>query len=178
MSVLPPLPTSFNLTIANNSDTLCTLQICPLTLAHIDYLPNLAGNLLYTVIFGLALIAQVAMTIRYKIWGFGCAAFMGLLLEILGYAARIQMRSNPFIKGPFLQYGSALSGQSLANFIAGISYALQLGLLSCQQQSISASHASLSPIRKKSLGSDLQHIHGCSSPVTSLLCCFRPLEEL
>jgi hypothetical protein len=120
MSVLPPLPAGFNLTIANNSDTLCTLQICPLSLAHIDYLPNLGGNLLYTVVFGLALVAQVAITVRYKIWGFGCAIFMGLLLEILGYAARIQMRSNPFIKGPFLQYVSALFGQGLADLFAGI----------------------------------------------------------
>lgn len=112
MSLIPNLPVGFNMTIANNSDTLCTLQICPLTLAHVDYLPNLGGNLFYTTIFGLAIVAQIGLAIRYKIWGFGCAMFGGLVLEILGYVARVQMHSNPFIKNPFLQYVSPFQSKS------------------------------------------------------------------
>jgi hypothetical protein len=80
----------------------CTLQTCPLSLAHTNYLPTLAGNALYASIFGLCLIAQVILCIRYRIWGFLVGMFGGLVLEIIGYVARIMMHSNPFTKTNFL----------------------------------------------------------------------------
>ena len=95
------LPAGFNMTLVNNTD-LCTFQTCPLSLANFDYVPTLGGNVLYATIFGMALIAQLFFTIRYKTWGYGVAMFGGLLLEIIGYAARIQMHFNPFTSNPFL----------------------------------------------------------------------------
>ena len=108
MSLPTNLPPGFNMTWAQNPDIYCNLQNCPLSLAHVQYIINLGGNLLYVAIFGLAILAQIGLTIRFKIWGFGGAMFGGLLLEIIGYVARVQMHSNPFSKGPFLMYGRSL----------------------------------------------------------------------
>ncbi|KAK4939458.1 phospholipid-translocating ATPase rsb1 [Elasticomyces elasticus] len=103
LNVPPNLPANFNVTLLNNTD-LCTFQTCPLSLAHVGYDPNLAGNVLYIAIFALALAAQVLFAIKYRIWGYGIAMFGGLLLEIVGYVARVQMHYHPFAKTPFLMY--------------------------------------------------------------------------
>jgi len=104
MSIIPAgVPLNFNATLLNNTD-LCTLKTCPLVLAHVDYIPNLAGNVLYAAIFGLAIITQTFFAIKYRTWGYGVAMFGGLTLEIIGYVARIQMHFNPFSSNPFLMY--------------------------------------------------------------------------
>ena len=71
------LPPNFNATLVNNTD-LRTLQTCPLVLAHVDYIPSLAGNVLYAAMFSLALIAQILFIIRYRTWGYGVAMYGGL----------------------------------------------------------------------------------------------------
>jgi hypothetical protein len=80
----------------------CTLQTCPLSMAHVTYLPSLPGNALYAALFGLCLIVQIFLCVRYRIWGFLGGMFGGLVLEIVGYVARIMMHSNPFTKSNFL----------------------------------------------------------------------------
>ncbi|MCJ1400629.1 hypothetical protein MMC11_003837 [Xylographa trunciseda] len=82
----------------------CTLDTCPLSEAHFDYLPSLGGNALYAAIFGIVLGVQLFFGIRYKTWGYMGAMFGGLILEIIGYASRIQMHFNPFSSSPFLIY--------------------------------------------------------------------------
>lgn len=103
MPYIPPdLPANFNQTLLNNTD-LCTLQTCPLSLANFTYVPNLFGNVLYAAIFGLVLISQIGLTIKYRsTWGYGVAMACGLALEVVGYVARIQMHQNPFPSNPFL----------------------------------------------------------------------------
>lgn len=103
MSIIPAgVPANFNATLLNNTD-LCTFQTCPLALAHVNYVPNLGGNALYAAIFGLAMTAQISLTIKHRgTWGYGVAMFGGLILEIIGYVARIQMHANPFKSNPFL----------------------------------------------------------------------------
>jgi hypothetical protein len=46
---------------------------------------------------------QVFFGIRYRTWGFLGCLIGGLILEILGYVARVQLHYNPFRKGPFIQ---------------------------------------------------------------------------
>lgn len=91
---------TFNQTLLNNLE-LCTSCTCPLTLegvqlAWVDYYPSLVGNVLFTAIFGLFLIVQIVLGIRYKTTGYMISMIIGLLLEILGYVARILMRSSMF----------------------------------------------------------------------------------
>ncbi|MCJ1300193.1 hypothetical protein MMC08_002988, partial [Hypocenomyce scalaris] len=81
---------------------LCTIQICPLSLAHVKYFPNLAGNALYLAIFSLLLFIQAFLGIRYRTWGFMTGLLFGLLGEIIGYAGRVQMHFNIWTFNPFL----------------------------------------------------------------------------
>ncbi|KAK9320887.1 RTA1 like protein-domain-containing protein [Lipomyces orientalis] len=85
-------------------DNLCTLQTCTLEQAHFTYIPNLGGNAFYAAWFGLLVILQILLLVRYRIWGYSVAMFGGLVLEILGYVGRIQMHFNPFTKNPFTMY--------------------------------------------------------------------------
>lgn len=92
----PPIPADAIL------DEYCTLALCPLSLAQVHYVPSLAGNALYTAIFVLVLALQLFLGIRYKTWGFMVGMCSGIILEVIGYIARIQMHSNPFRENPFL----------------------------------------------------------------------------
>ncbi|KAB8337086.1 hypothetical protein FH972_021390 [Carpinus fangiana] len=83
---------------------LCNLSICPLDFAHFTYIPTLAGNVVYLAIFALLLTPQVFLGIRGKTWGYMVGMVCGLILEIIGYAGRVQMHFNPFPSAPFLTY--------------------------------------------------------------------------
>ena len=80
----------------------CTLSTCPISYAQLLYQPNIGGNAFFISIFALALFFQVFAGIRYRTWGYLVGLFCGLVLEIVGYAARIRMHYNPFIQGPFV----------------------------------------------------------------------------
>ena len=83
-------------TILSNHDALCNITLCDLTLAHFDYIPSLGGNAVYAAIFGVYLITNVFLGIRYKTWGYSAALFLGLYGEIIGYIGRILLYQNPF----------------------------------------------------------------------------------
>ena len=86
-------------------DVYCTVKTCPLDLAQIiGYIPTLAGNSLFLGLFGLALILQVFLGIRFKTWGFLLGMVLGLLLEILGYLGRVELHNNPFSADWFKMY--------------------------------------------------------------------------
>jgi hypothetical protein len=97
MSTSNPLPPNIT-----DPTTQCTLALCPLSLAQIFYIPSLAGNILYLILFGLLLLSQLGLGIKYRTWGFATGMFGGLFLEILGYAGRVKMHYNPFKIDPFL----------------------------------------------------------------------------
>lgn len=75
---------------------LCTLAICPMDYAQIEYVPTLGGNAAYLAIFAVFLAAQGALVAKYRTWGFYVGMFCGLLLEVIGYAGRIGLHNNPF----------------------------------------------------------------------------------
>jgi hypothetical protein len=79
----------------------CTLTTCTLAEAEILYIPSLAGNAFFLAMFVLVLLAHTGLGIRYKTWGVLFGMFCGLLLEVLGYAGRVQLHYNPFKFGPF-----------------------------------------------------------------------------
>ncbi|KAI4178746.1 MAG: hypothetical protein L6R41_008235, partial [Letrouitia leprolyta] len=95
------LPPNFNQTLLNNTD-LCTLSTCPLTLASVDYIPSLAGNIVYLSLFSVILLLQALFGIKWRTWSFFGAMFGGLVLEVIGYVARVQMHDNVFASDPFL----------------------------------------------------------------------------
>ncbi|KAL5329471.1 hypothetical protein ACEPPN_002985 [Leptodophora sp. 'Broadleaf-Isolate-01'] len=87
----------------------CTLSTCSLLNGQVRYQPNLGGNIFYIAIFSLAIFLQVLFGSWYRTWGYLVGLFCGLVLEIVGYAARVQMHYNPFTKGPFVMYLVALT---------------------------------------------------------------------
>lgn len=82
----------------------CTLETCPMSYAHITYLPNLGGNAFYIALFALFIPVQLYLGTRHRTWGYLFGAICGLILEVLGYIGRIYMRHNPFIDRWFIMY--------------------------------------------------------------------------
>ena len=74
----------------------CTVATCPLSCAQMDYVPTLAGNAVYAAAFGLLLVAQIVLGVKFKTWGFMVGMVCGLILEVVGYAGRIMLHHNPF----------------------------------------------------------------------------------
>lgn len=94
--------------MSNNQTSLdpsdyCTLAICPIDLAYIYYVPSLAGNAFYAGIFGLFLLAQCILGIRFRTWGYLAGLLGGLVLEVIGYVGRLQLHNNPFKFTPYLE---------------------------------------------------------------------------
>ncbi|KAF7714258.1 Uncharacterized protein PECH_008930 [Penicillium ucsense] len=89
---------------STNPSDYCTLGTCPLSEAHVNYVPSLPGNAFFLALFAVLLAAQVVLVIRYRTWGYFAGLFGGLVLEVIGYAGRLQMHSNPFRFNPFLEY--------------------------------------------------------------------------
>lgn len=83
-------------------DNDCSLSTCPIALAEVEYDPSLGGNAFYLAIFAILLLIQVFLGITSRTWGFLGDLVGGLVLEVMGYAGRIQLHFNPFHKNPFV----------------------------------------------------------------------------
>ncbi|KAF7916942.1 uncharacterized protein EAE98_010373 [Botrytis deweyae] len=83
---------------------LCTLDTCDLSLSSFEYRPTVVGNTIYAGLFGVFCIAQLALGIKFKIWGYMVAIILGLILEIIGYIARVLINNYPFDNDYFLMY--------------------------------------------------------------------------
>lgn len=79
----------------------CKVETCPLSLAQYTYIPNLAGNILYSGLFAIFLVFQLFFGIRYRTWGFLAGMFVGLALEVWGWGARVLLHYFPFRGGWF-----------------------------------------------------------------------------
>ena len=80
----------------------CTLETCCLAQSNFLYIPSYGGNMFFAVIFGVLILPQLFLGIRYKTWGFMVGMCIGLALEVIGYASRILIHDNPFDGNAFL----------------------------------------------------------------------------
>ncbi|RDW63665.1 hypothetical protein BP6252_11210 [Coleophoma cylindrospora] len=87
----------------------CTLETCPLSDAYVNYDPSLVANTLYLALFSAFLLIHVIQGYRYRAWTYTIAVVLGLVGEIIGYVARVQMHFNPFLANPFLMYLSCIT---------------------------------------------------------------------
>jgi hypothetical protein len=94
-------PVNYTLLLEEYNINNCTLTTCPVELANIRYVPSLAGNASYLAVFVFFLLVHIILGIRFRTWGFLGGMVGGLILEIIGYAARIGMHNNQFISTPF-----------------------------------------------------------------------------
>ncbi|OUM53079.1 hypothetical protein BVG19_g2328 [[Candida] boidinii] len=65
------------------------LQIRDSTYNYYDFIPSLVGNGIFLAVFSIMLAAQFGLMIYTKQWWFGTCYVCGLILEVLGYAARV-----------------------------------------------------------------------------------------
>ena len=66
------------------------------SIASLSFTPLLAPNAVFLTIFILLLLLHITLVIRFW-WFYGYAIGMlgGLLLEVLGYVAKVQLSHNP-----------------------------------------------------------------------------------
>jgi len=83
---------------------LCTLDTCCLAQSSFHYRPDFGGNLFFLIFFAIFIVPQLALSVWKRTWGFGVGMLLGLLLEVVGYAARIILHNNPFDNNGFLMY--------------------------------------------------------------------------
>ena len=88
--------------ILNFDWNLCVIQTFSLSLLEIYSSSSFAGNALYLAIFALILAILFSLGIRYRTWGFLSGLLGGLLLELIGYAGRVQLHYNDWPVSPFL----------------------------------------------------------------------------
>ncbi|KAI5205408.1 putative RTA1 domain protein [Aureobasidium subglaciale] len=93
---------ALNGTLISKDD--CKLGVCSLDYAQIEYVPTFAGNLAYLIVFAVFLPAQIGLVWKYRTWGYFVGMFCGILLEILGYVARVLLHDNPFDFDQFVLY--------------------------------------------------------------------------
>jgi len=80
----------------------CTLSTCPILYAYVRYQPDIGGNIFLMLLFTVVLLFQAVFAIRFRTWVFLVGMFCGLVLEIIGYGARIAVHFNPFRSAPFV----------------------------------------------------------------------------
>jgi hypothetical protein len=74
----------------------CTLDLCPVEYSVFEYIPSLAANSTFLVLFAISGFIHIYQGIRSKQWFFMFAAIFGCLTEVIGYAGRIELHKNPF----------------------------------------------------------------------------------
>ncbi|KAH8671574.1 RTA1 like protein-domain-containing protein [Xylariales sp. PMI_506] len=80
----------------------CTLSTCPISETSLGYVPNFGGNIFFVAWFAILTISQLVICTRHKTWSYLFGQFCGLILEAVGYGARVQLSRNPFASGPFI----------------------------------------------------------------------------
>lgn len=74
---------------------------CPVKGTIYGYTPNLIANAIFAGAFGLFLAAHLLLPFKYKTWTFGILMSLGAFAEVVGYAGRIIMHSNPWNNAGF-----------------------------------------------------------------------------
>ncbi|CAM1509006.1 Fc.00g027450.m01.CDS01 [Cosmosporella sp. VM-42] len=89
--MMPP-----NNVIIFGPDSNCTLDICPLEWSVYKYRPSLPTNIVFLILYALAMAVHIYLGVRWKSWGFMTFMILGCFVEIIGYVGRIIMYNNPF----------------------------------------------------------------------------------
>lgn len=77
------------------------LEVSTYTETMADVLYDLAGNVTFLTLFAILLPPQLWFGYRHKTWGFTFGMICGLVLEVIGYVARVQMHHG---EGRFAMY--------------------------------------------------------------------------
>jgi hypothetical protein len=97
-------------------DANCTLDLCSVEYSVFEYLPSLPANSVFLALFALSGFIHVYQGIRSRQWFYMWATVLGCITEVIGYAGRIELHSNPFNFNYFLIQISELP--TLVPFVA------------------------------------------------------------
>jgi len=69
---------------------------CPVEGTLYGYYPSIGANAFFAAFFGLCLVINLGLGIRYKTWTYMIALCLGCLGELVGYIGRILLYNNPY----------------------------------------------------------------------------------
>jgi len=69
---------------------------CPVEGTLYGYYPSIEANAFFAAFFGLCLVINLVLGIRYKTWTYMIALCLGCLGELVGYIGRILLYNNPY----------------------------------------------------------------------------------
>lgn len=87
---------------AGGDNSNCTIAHCPVELSVYGYRPSLAASGALIALYGICMIIQIALGLRYKSWWFMACMILGCIDEILGYGGRIMYWQNPWDNAGFI----------------------------------------------------------------------------
>ncbi|TGJ78955.1 hypothetical protein E0Z10_g9815 [Xylaria hypoxylon] len=84
----------------------CTPETCTLSESYYGYRPNLGIDIFFSIVYVAILVHCLYIAIRKRKWlSYTICVFLGAILELVGFAARIYGYSYPFLKiGWVIQY--------------------------------------------------------------------------
>ncbi|KAM5345855.1 hypothetical protein ACJ41O_011716 [Fusarium nematophilum] len=77
-------------------DANCTLDLCPIEWSVYQYRPSLPSNIVFIILYALAMGIHIFLGIRWRSWFYMTFMILGCFFEIIGYIGRILLYSNPF----------------------------------------------------------------------------------
>lgn len=88
----------FNQTISNG-----TRQIPPNGIGALNFTPMFSPSVIFASIFGLLLLTHLILAVRHwRYYGYAIGMLCGLLLEMLGYIAKVQLSRNRMNKNAYI----------------------------------------------------------------------------
>lgn len=92
-----------NLIPIMNSTSNSTSQTPSNGIGAVSFTPLLAPNALFVTLFTILFIIQIILTVRFwRFYGYAIGMLGGLLLELLGYAAKVQLSHNRANKNGYI----------------------------------------------------------------------------
>lgn len=90
-----------------NSTANNTSQTPPNGIGAVSFTPLLAPNALFVTLFTILFIIQIILTTRFwRFYGYAIGMLGGLLLELLGYVAKVQLSLNRANKNGYIMYAT------------------------------------------------------------------------
>ncbi|ETS06649.1 hypothetical protein M419DRAFT_68195 [Trichoderma reesei RUT C-30] len=118
-----------------------TSQVPPNGIGALSFTPLLAPNAIFVTIFTFLLLIHIALAIRFwRFYGYAIGMLGGLLLELLGYVAKVQLSHSRANKNGYIMY---IIGLTLGPTF--LSSSLYLGISTLQQHHPAARFKHISP---------------------------------
>lgn len=80
----------------------CTLDLCSIDWTVYKYRPSLPANVIFIVLYVIAMLVHIYLGVRWRSWGFMILMICGCIWAIVGYVGRLILFMNPWSFQGFL----------------------------------------------------------------------------